>query len=155
MAKLSAGVLLYTFEGDELRMLLVHPGGPFFTSKDSGWWSIPKGEYLAGEDPVDAAVRELQEETGAVVAVGDLQELGEVRQRSGKVVTAWCARGEFDVSTAVSNTFGMEWPPGSGVVREFPEVDRAEWFGPEEARVKLNAAQVAFVDRLEELLAGR
>ena len=153
--KLSAGVLLYRVEDGDLKVLLVHPGGPYFATKDLGWWSIPKGEYGDGEDPVQAAIRELQEETGATVAVEDLTDLGAVRQKSGKQVSAWCVQGEFDVSTLVSNTFEMQWPPGSGRVREFPEVDRAEWFRPEEAKAKLNSAQAEFVDRLESLLAGR
>lgn len=153
--KLSAGVLLYKAEGDDLRVLLIHPGGPLFAAKDLGWWSIPKGEYQGGDDPVEAAMRELWEETGATVAAGDLTELGTVRQKNGKQVSAWCARGDFDVSALVSNTFEMRWPPGSGTVCEFPEVDRAEWFSPAEARVKLNSAQAEFVDRLERLLDRR
>jgi predicted NUDIX family NTP pyrophosphohydrolase len=153
--KLSAGVLMYKFEDDDLKVLLVHPGGPYFTTKDLGSWSIPKGEYEDQDDPVKAAIRELLEETGATVSAEELTELGVVRQKGGKQVSAWCAQGEFDVSTLVSNTFEMEWPPGSGTVREFPEVDRAEWFSPEEAKAKLNAAQAEFVDRLESLLAHR
>jgi predicted NUDIX family NTP pyrophosphohydrolase len=152
--KLSAGVLLYRFEDGDLKVLLVHPGGPFFATKDLGSWSIPKGEYLDHDDPVQAAIRELREETGATVAAEDLTELGTVRQKGGKQVSAWCALGEFDVSTLVSNTFEMQWPPGSDTVREFPEVDRAEWFSTTEAKAKLNAAQTEFVDRLESLLDG-
>jgi predicted NUDIX family NTP pyrophosphohydrolase len=153
--KISAGVLLYKFEDGGLRVLLVHPGGPYFAAKDLGWWSIPKGEYDDQEDPVAAAIRELREETGASVAAEDLTELGAVRQKSGKQVSAWCAEGELDVSALVSNTFEMEWPRGSGTMRQFPEVDRAEWFPPSEAKAKLNAAQAEFVDRLESLLARR
>ena len=150
--KRSAGILMYRFEDGELRVLLVHPGGPLFTNKDAGWWSIPKGEYHEGEDPMAAAVRELQEETGAVVGTGDLTPLGTVRQRGGKVVAAWCAEADFDVTTLVSNTFDLEWPPGSGRFQETPEIDRAEWFAPAEARAKLNPAQAEFVDRLEAML---
>lgn len=153
--KLSAGVLLYKFEDGDLRVLLVHPGGPFFASRDLASWSIPKGEYQDQDDPVAAAIRELREETGATVAAEDLTELGTVRQKGGKQVSAWCAQGEFDVSTLVSNTFEMPWPPGSHTVHEFPEVDRAEWFPPTEARVKLNTAQAEFIDRLENLLNSR
>ncbi|ACU76082.1 NUDIX hydrolase [Catenulispora acidiphila DSM 44928] len=150
--KQSAGILMYRIEGGELRVLLVHPGGPLFTKRDAGWWSIPKGEYTDDEDALAAAVRELREETGAVVATTDLVELGSVRQKSGKVVTAWGVEADFDVTTLVSNLFALEWPPRSGVMREFPEVDRGEWFGAEEARVKINSAQAAFVDRLEAWL---
>jgi predicted NUDIX family NTP pyrophosphohydrolase len=149
----SAGVLLYRIEDGELRVLLVHPGGPLFTKRDLGWWSIPKGEYLEGEDPIMAAVRELREETGAEVAVEELIELGSVRQKSGKVVTGWAVEADFDVSVLVSNMFELEWPPRSGVMREFPEVDRAEWFPADVARQKINSAQAEFIDRLEALLA--
>jgi predicted NUDIX family NTP pyrophosphohydrolase len=151
--KLSAGVLLYKVEDGDLKVLLVHPGGPYFATKDQGAWSIPKGEYGEQDDPVEAAIRELREETGATVMAEELTELGAVRQKGGKQVSAWCAQGEFDVSTLMSNTFEMEWPPGSGTVLEIPEVDRAEWFGPEEAKAKLNAAQAEFIDRLESLLS--
>ena len=149
----SAGVLLYRIEGGELRVLLVHPGGPLFTKRDLGWWSIPKGEYLDGEDPIMAAVRELREETGAEVRVEELIELGSVRQKSGKVVSGWAVEADFDVSVLVSNMFELEWPPRSGVMREFPEVDRAEWFPADVARKKINSAQAEFIDRLEALLA--
>jgi predicted NUDIX family NTP pyrophosphohydrolase len=150
--KRSAGILMYRFEDAELRVLLVHPGGPLFTKRDAGWWSIPKGEYHDDEDAITAAVRELQEETGAVVETAGLVELGSVRQKSGKVVTAWAVEADFDVTTLVSNLFELEWPPRSGVLREYPEVDRGEWFGAEEARGKINSAQAAFVDRLEAWL---
>jgi predicted NUDIX family NTP pyrophosphohydrolase len=151
--KTSAGVLMYGFDDGALKVLLVHPGGPFFTKKDLGSWSIPKGEYETGGDPLETAVRELREETGAVVATEDLVELGTVRQKGGKQVSAWCVPGEFDVATLVSNTFELEWPPRSGTTRVFPEVDRAEWFGLAEARAKINPAQAEFLDRLENLLA--
>ncbi|NUR61816.1 MAG: NUDIX domain-containing protein [Catenulispora sp.] len=150
----SAGVLLYRIEEGELRVLLVHPGGPLFTKRDLGWWSIPKGEYLEDEDPIMAAVRELREETGAEVNLDELIELGSVRQKSGKVVTGWAVEADFDVSVLVSNMFELEWPPRSGVMREFPEVDRAEWFPAEMARKKINSAQAEFIDRLEALLAN-
>ncbi|MBS2539097.1 NUDIX domain-containing protein [Catenulispora sp. NF23] len=153
--KQSAGILMYQVEGGRLRVLLVHPGGPLFTKRDAGWWSIPKGEYTGDEVAVAAAVRELREETGAEVDASGLVELGSVRQKSGKVVTAWAAEADFDVTTLVSNLFELEWPPRSGVMREYPEVDRGEWFGPEAAREKINSAQAAFIDRLEALLAER
>lgn len=153
--KQSAGILMFKIEDGELRVLLVHPGGPLFTRRDAGWWSIPKGEYIGDEDAKTAAVRELQEETGAIVETTDLVDLGSVRQKSGKVVTAWAVEADFDVTMLVSNLFQLEWPPRSGVLREFPEVDRGEWFGAEAARAKINSAQAAFIDRLETWLAER
>jgi len=128
----------------------VHPGGPFWARRDEGAWSIPKGEYADGEDAMAAARREFEEETGTAPPPGALLELGEVRQRSGKRVTAWAAEGDLDPAAIVSNTFVVEWPPRSGRMQEFPEVDRAGWFGAEEARRRLVPAQAEFVDRLLE-----
>ena len=150
MPATSAGLLLYRLRDGAPEVLLVHPGGPFWARRDEGAWSIPKGEYAGGEDPRAAARRELEEELGSVPALGDLIDLGEVRQRGGKVVHAWAAEGDFDPSTLRSNTFEAEWPPRSGRRREFPEVDRAEWLSPDAARVKINPAQAAFLDRLLE-----
>ena len=152
MTKLSAGILLYKVAEGQLQVLLVHPGGPLWAKKDLGAWSIPKGEYEEGEDAQAAALRELGEETGLVLDGVDLIPLDTVKQKSGKVVTAWAVEHDFDVATLVSNTFTMEWPKGTGV-REFPEVDRAQWFAPEEARTKLVVAQTEFVDRLVAKLA--
>jgi predicted NUDIX family NTP pyrophosphohydrolase len=148
MPKLSAGILLYRARQGAVEVLLVHPGGPFWAKKDLGAWTIPKGEYEQGEDPLAAALREFQEETGHEPPAHGLVELGTIRQRGGKVLTAWAAAGDLDPATAVSNTFTMEWPPRSGVQREFPEIDRAGWFGPDTARAKLLAAQAELVDRL-------
>jgi predicted NUDIX family NTP pyrophosphohydrolase len=128
-------------------VLLVHPGGPFWAKKDAGAWSIPKGEYEEGEDPIACARREFEEELGSP-APDDLAPLGEVRQRSGKYVTAWAASGDLDPSAVRSNTFTIEWPPRSGRRQEFPEVDRAEWFPLAVAREKINPAQAEFLDRL-------
>jgi predicted NUDIX family NTP pyrophosphohydrolase len=152
VAKTSAGILLYRGDGESLELLLVHPGGPFWTKKDEGAWSIPKGELEAGEESPACALRELEEELGSSLglAAAHLSGLGEVRLKSGKVVQGWAAEGEFDPATLNSNTFAMEWPPRSGSEREFPEVDRAEWFAPEQARRKINPAQAAFIDRLLE-----
>jgi predicted NUDIX family NTP pyrophosphohydrolase len=152
VAKTSAGILLYRGDGESLEVLLVHPGGPFWAKKDEGAWSIPKGEVEAGEEPSACALRELEEEIGSSLGLTAerLSELGEVRLKSGKVVQGWAAEGEFDPATLSSNTFKVEWPPRSGKEREFPEVDRAEWFSPEQARRKINPAQAAFVDRLLE-----
>jgi predicted NUDIX family NTP pyrophosphohydrolase len=149
MSKRSAGILLYR-RGPQV--LVVHPGGPFFRKKDAGAWSIPKGEYAPGEDPRTAALREFAEETGMTPPDANLLELGEVKQRNGKLVTAWAAEGEFDVDELRSNHFEIEWPPRSGRRQVFPEVDRALWCDPATAREKLIPAQVAFVDRLLERL---
>ena len=148
MVKRSAGILLYRGSDDALEVLLVHPGGPFWARKDAGAWSIPKGEYEDGEDPRACALREFEEETGTALLPGELIDLGEIRQKGGKVVTAWAAAGDLDTAAVRSNTFAMEWPPRSGRQTEFPEIDRAGWFGVEEAREKLNAAQTEFLDRL-------
>ena len=153
MPKRSAGLLMYRGAGADLAVLLVHPGGPFWARKDFGAWSIPKGEYAGDEDPLAVAQREFAEETGAQPR-GEFQSLGEIVQAGGKRVTAWAVEGDFDPVTLVSNSFETEWPPRSGRKRSFPEVDRAEWFSPEQAREKINAGQRAFVDRLVELVGG-
>ena len=155
MAKRSAGILLYRVPAGELEVLLVHPGGPFWARKDQGAWSIPKGEYEAGEDPRAGAAREFEEELGAPLPADELIDLGTVKQRSGKVVTAFAAEGDLDPAAVRSNTFEMEWPPKSGKRRTFPEVDRAGWFDPAAAREKLVPAQAEFVDRLLERLKAR
>src|SRR5262249_49862819 len=132
-------------------IFLVHPGGPFWANKDEGAWSFPKGEYGEDEDPLAAARREFREETGCDVD-GDFVDLGGVRQKTGKTVRVWAVQGDCDAGAIRSNTFDQEWPPKSGRVHAFPEVDRAGWFTPDEARRKLIAAQSAFVDRLCEKL---
>src|SRR3954470_17327227 len=140
MAKTSAGLLLFRERSGALEVFLVHPGGPFWASKDEGAWSIPKGELGDGEDPLAAAKRELEEEVGAV-ELGELFALEPVRQSGGKVVHAWAARAEFDPGSLASNTFTIEWPPRSGHMRAFPEVDRAAWLAVDEARRKILRAQ--------------
>jgi predicted NUDIX family NTP pyrophosphohydrolase len=150
----SAGILLYRLRGGVPEVLLVHPGGPFWARKDDGVWSIPKGEHDEHQDPQATALREFEEETGSAPPPGALAELGTVRLRSGKRVAAWAVEGDLDPETIRSNTFELEWPPRSGRSQEFPEVDRAGWFGLDAAREKLNPAQRAFLDRLRELLAG-
>jgi predicted NUDIX family NTP pyrophosphohydrolase len=153
MASRSAGILLHRAGPHGREVLLVHPGGPLWARRDDGAWSIPKGEYDDGEEPMACALREFEEELGSALEhVGELVELGEVRQRNRKVVTAWAAEGDLDPGAVRSNTFSMEWPPRSGRRQEFPEIDRAEWFGLAQAREKLVEAQAAFVDRLEERL---
>jgi len=143
----SAGILLYRWRDGALQVLLVHPGGPYWTRKDLGAWSIPKGEIAAGETPLAAARREFAEETGSEASAPFLP-VGSCRQRSGKQVYAFAAEGDFDPATLVSNTMTMQWPPRSGQIREFPEVDRAAWFGLDEARRRLLAAQCVFLDEL-------
>jgi predicted NUDIX family NTP pyrophosphohydrolase len=150
--KLSAGLLVYRRTDAGIEVLLVHPGGPFWTKKDDGAWSVPKGEYEPDEDPLQVALREFEEETGQPPPDhSDAEWLGEQRQPSGKVVSAWAVQGDVDVSDIRSNTFEMEWPPRSGRTREFPEVDRADWFDLDQARRKLLRGQVGFLDRIAEL----
>jgi predicted NUDIX family NTP pyrophosphohydrolase len=152
--KVSAGLLVYRRTDAGLEVLLVHPGGPFWAKKDDGAWSLPKGEHERSEDPLAVAHREFEEEIGQPPPEGASVWLGELRQPSGKIVSAWTVEGDLDVSEVHSNTFEMEWPPRSGRIREVPEVDRAGWFGLHEARRKLLRGQVGFLDRLEEQLAG-
>jgi predicted NUDIX family NTP pyrophosphohydrolase len=155
MAKRSAGLLLFRRPAPGgLEVLIAHPGGPFFARRDTGVWSLPKGEYAAGEDPLDAACREFAEETGHEPPAGERIDLGSITQRGGKVVSAWAVAGDLDPSTISSNECELEWPPRSGVRRKFPEVDRVAWVEPDEARRRLVSAQAEFVDRLEALLAS-
>jgi predicted NUDIX family NTP pyrophosphohydrolase len=148
MKKLSAGILAFRRVGAEMEVFLVHPGGPFWAKKDEGAWSIPKGEYAADEDPFHAAKREFHEETGFAIH-GDFVPLGQVKQAGGKIVTAWAVEYDLDPAEISSNTFDMEWPPRSGKIQQFPEVDRAAWFSMEDARNKLIEAQQEFLSRLE------
>jgi predicted NUDIX family NTP pyrophosphohydrolase len=148
--KRSAGILLHRVRDGEREVLLVHPGGPFWAKRDDGAWSIPKGEYDDGEDPRACALREFEEELGTPLPSGtELAELGTVKQSAGKLITAFGAAGDVDADAIRSNTFTVEWPPRSGRMQEFPEVDRAGWFGLVQARAKLNPAQVELLDRLE------
>jgi predicted NUDIX family NTP pyrophosphohydrolase len=144
--------MLYRIREGILEVLLVHPGGPFWQRRDAGAWSIPKGEPLAGEAGEEAARREFKEELGFAPSVTDLVSLGVVRQAGRKVVHAWATPGDFDVKGLNSNTFELEWPPRTGRIQRFPEVDRAAWFGMREAGRRLNPAQRAFLDRLSELV---
>jgi predicted NUDIX family NTP pyrophosphohydrolase len=150
----SAGLLLFRRVNEELQVLLVHPGGPFWAKRDLGAWSIPKGEHADDEDALAAARREFAEELGSPAPEGETIELGEVRQKAGKVVCAWAIAGDLDPERITSNTFEMEWPPRSGRTREFPEVDRAQWFGLAEARERINPAQAALLDRLADAAAA-
>lgn len=150
----SAGILLHRRRNGSLEVLLVHPGGPAWARRDLGAWSIPKGEYEPGEEPLAAARREFQEELGTPPPQGDPVDLGEVRQKSGKWVRAWALPGDIDATTITSNTMPFQWPPRSGRWIEIPEVDRAEWFALDAAREKINSAQVALLDRLAEHEGG-
>jgi predicted NUDIX family NTP pyrophosphohydrolase len=152
MAKKSAGLLVYHYFNEVLKVLLVHPGGPFFVKKDLGVWSIPKGEYEDGEDPLTVARRELQEETGNVITSDNLIELTPVKIKSGKVITAWAVAAYFDQPFISSNLFSMEWPPKSGKQQQFYETDNAAYFTIEEAKEKINSGQLPFLDELVEKL---
>lgn len=151
MPKSSAGILLYRFRDKILEVFLVHPGGPFWAKKDSGAWSIPKGEFTPGEDPLLAAKREFQEEIGQEPK-GNFLPLTPIKQSSGKIIQVWALEGDLDPTTIKSNTFTIEWPPRSGRQQEFPEVDRADWFTLEQAREKIVPGQVGFLKELEILL---
>ena len=154
MPKKSAGLLLYRKVRGSVEVFLVHPGGPFWANKDDGAWSIPKGEFDEGEEPLDAAKREFREETG-LVAEGEFQPLKPVRQRSGKIVYAWAVHLDLNAAAVTSNTFSMEWPRGSGRMQEFPEIDRADWFNIDLARRKILKGQLGLLDQLEQAVAPR
>jgi predicted NUDIX family NTP pyrophosphohydrolase len=154
MQKRSAGILMYRRRGArrDLEVLLAHPGGPIWAKKDAASWTIPKGEFEEGEQPLAAAKREFQEETGFQID-GEFLELGVVKQKSGKLVYAWALEGDCDTSVLVSNTCEIEWPPRSGKKLEIPEVDRGAWFSLPEAREKIMPAQTAFLDALAEKIS--
>jgi predicted NUDIX family NTP pyrophosphohydrolase len=150
MPKISAGLLMYRRRAGGVEVLLVHPGGPFWRNKDAGAWTIPKGEPAVGEELLEAAKREFEEETG-VAPVGDCAPLPPVKQKGGKVIHAWAIEGDLDPAQIRSNTFEMEWPPRSGRRAAFPEIDRAEFFSLDQARLKMNSGQVALLDALAAL----
>ncbi|MXV14923.1 NUDIX domain-containing protein [Hufsiella ginkgonis] len=156
MQKKSAGIVLYRFFSGIPEFLLVHPGGPFFAKKDAGVWSVPKGEFTDEEDPLTAAIREFEEELGLpLTREGDFLELEPVTIKSGKRIFAWATRGDLDPAKVKSNTFPMEWPPKSGKIRQIEEVDKAAWCSLEEARIRLNPAQVPLIEELYALLSKR
>jgi predicted NUDIX family NTP pyrophosphohydrolase len=150
--RVSAGILLFRRHQGRLELLLAHPGGPYWTTRDLGHWTIPKGEAEPGEELLDVARREFAEEIGLEIEIGDDLPLGEITQKSGKIVVAWGLAGDLDPELAHSNTFTIEWPPKSGQVQVFPEIDRVAWFEASEARRRLKPAQIPFIDRLEALL---
>lgn len=147
--KISAGILLYRKNAGDTEFFLVHPGGPYFKNKDAGWWTIPKGELLDGEEPLQAAIREFEEETG-YRPHGIFTALTPIRQKGGKQVLCWAARGDLEPEHIVSNTFEMTWPPGSGRIQSFPEIDRAGWFPLAAAKKYINERQAAFLDEVIE-----
>ena len=151
MKKKSAGLLMYHWKEEEIEVLLVHPGGPYWSNKDKGAWSIPKGELSPDENSLEVAKREFTEETGFPVS-GEFKELSPVKQKSGKVVYAWAIEGYIDASKIKSNTFRIEWPPLSEQQEVFPEVNKAKWFSLEQAKEKINGAQVALLDELKSIL---
>ena len=151
--KNAAGLLLYRRHGELLEVFLVHPGGPFWTKKDAGAWSLPKGEIGEDEDPLQAAKREFTEETGFPIE-GEFRPLKPIKQPGGKVVQAWAIEAECDPAQIRSNVFTMEWPPKSGRTQQFPEVDRAAWFTVVEARKRIIAAQINFLDQLVSVLGS-
>lgn len=153
MPKISAGLLMYRIRNQQIEVLLVHPGGPFWAKKDTGAWSIPKGELSPGEDPLAAARREFREELG-LEPQGQFVPLCAVTQKAGKTVQAWAVEGDCDPTTLRSNTFRLEWPPRSGKLREFPEVDRAAFFGLREAKEKINSGQAELLEELERRLSN-
>ncbi|MFE0698859.1 NUDIX domain-containing protein [Streptomyces sp. NPDC058872] len=153
--KRSAGLLLFRRAADGIEVLIGHMGGPFWANRQEAAWSVPKGEYAAGEAPEAAAAREFREELGLPAPDGEWLALGEARQRNGKVVTVWAVEGDLAPDAVVPGTFTMEWPPGSGVPEEFPEIDRVGWFTPEAAAPLLVSGQRVFLERLAERLGGR
>ena len=154
MPKKGAGLLLYRrVENSAIEVLLVHPGGPFFRNRDDGAWTVPKGEFSDDEEPLAAAKREFQEETGSTPPQGEYFPLKVIKQKNGKLVHAWGVEGDFDPATLNSNTFTCEWPPKSGRMQDFPEVDRAQWFTPGVAKKKMLTGQSALVDELLQLLS--
>jgi predicted NUDIX family NTP pyrophosphohydrolase len=153
VAKRSAGLLPFRRSSLAVEVFLVHPGGPFWAHKDAGAWSIAKGEYLEGEEPLAAALREFEEEVGRTAPAGEALPLGDLKQPSGKVVTAFAVQADFEIDEVQSNTFTLEWPRGSGRVRDFPEVDAARWMAMDEARTALHKGQRDFLDRLLLILA--
>ncbi|HMJ46960.1 MAG TPA: NUDIX domain-containing protein [Ferruginibacter sp.] len=149
--KKSAGILFYRLDNKRLEVFLVHPGGPFWKNKDNGTWSIPKGEFAENELPLDAAIREVKEETG-ISCSGTFIELNHIKQKGGKIIYAWALEKEIDPVEITSNTFEIEWPPRTGQFKSFPEVDKGDWFKIKEAKEKINSAQTGFIDELAQKL---
>jgi predicted NUDIX family NTP pyrophosphohydrolase len=155
MPKISAGLLMYRVRESNLEVFLIHPGGPFWAKKDIGAWSIPKGLLDPGEDPLAAAQREFEEETGFKISAGPFVPLSPVKQKSGKVIQTWAVEGDCNPSEMKSNLFPLEWPPRSGKKQEFPEADRAAWFGIDEAKERINPGQLPILNELQKLHTGK
>jgi predicted NUDIX family NTP pyrophosphohydrolase len=153
--KQSAGLLVYRFRNDALEVFLVHSGGPFWKNKDTAAWSVPKGEFEEDESPLLAALREFREETGFAIPAGEPLALKPIRQSAHKTIQVWCLKGDFDPAAVCSNTFELEWPPHSGKMQSFPEVDKAGWFDLDTARVKLHKGQVPVLDQLVSAIGSR
>ncbi len=151
MSKQSAGILLFKFSAEELEVFLVHPGGPFFRNKDKGWWTVPKGEAMLDEQPLDTALREFKEETGYLIE-GEAIPLKPIVQKSGKWIHCWAIKGDLDASKITCNTFTIEWPPKSGKMVDFPEVDQGRWFSLSEAGIFINERQRNFLQELQWLV---
>lgn len=154
MSTISAGLLMYRYQGGDIQVLLVHPGGPLWSHRDIAAWSVPKGLLEAGEEPLAAAQREFEEETG-IKPAGKFLPLTPVKQPGGKIVQAWAFEGDCDPSIIESNLFPLEWPPKSGRFQEFPEVDRAEWFGLEDAKIKIHKGQVPLLEELQKIVGSK
>lgn len=152
--KVSAGILMYRFSGSGPEFFLVHPGGPYFVRKDDGHWTVPKGEFPESEDPLQAAIREFEEETGYRPA-GNFIPLEPITQKGGKKVYCWAVEGDLDPASLVSNTFKLEWPPRSGKMQQFPEVDKGDWFPAKQAAVKIKDAQIPLLEQCISLLRSR
>ncbi len=150
--KTSAGLLVYRIKTNQPEVLIVHPGGPFWSKKDRGAWSIPKGEYDETEDPLNTAKREFEEETSFPPPNGEYIDLGEIKRKDGKYIKAWAVEGDLDETKIKSNEFEMEWPPKSGLLQKFPEIDRGAWFSLDEAAEKVQPAQIPFLERLAKKL---
>lgn len=151
MAKQSAGILLYRNVHNTIEVLLVYPGGPFFSGKDAGNWTIPKGEFTEAEEPLQAAIREMEEETG-FRPEGEFISLAPIKQKSGKIVHCWALESDLDITTIVSNTFELEWPPKSGKRKTYPEIEKAAWFTIKAAKEKINERQIPLLEELQQII---
>jgi predicted NUDIX family NTP pyrophosphohydrolase len=153
MAKQSAGILLYRKIHKTIEVLLVYPGGPYFSGKEAGNWTVPKGEFMEEEEPLAAAIREMEEETGSRPE-GPFTALSPIKQKSGKIVHCWATESDLDVTTIISNTFELEWPPKSGKRKSFPEIEKAAWFTIQAAKGLINERQIPLLEELQQIIQG-